>query len=182
MDTKPVQIATARGVGALWILGLLLLQSACSPVQTALPASSPEVEAGARPVKDGGSVETRIPIPETVEAVVESQEVEQPPAGNSKLDSALNQLLESYRQEGLAGAQTFAETRGIVLDDGCVQVEVLVVQGMVDELREAIETADGEYQGHYETLLQALVPLTALESLAQRPDVEMIRLPRRAGP
>lgn len=182
MDIDSVWVGIVRELGALWFLGILILQSACTPVQTAIPESPLTVETGARSVKDDRAVETTIPIPATVEAVVELQETERPPAGNPKLDSALNQLLEACRQGGPAGAQAFAETRRIVLDDGRVQVEVLIVEGMVDELREAIEAAGGEYQGHYETLLQALVPLTALESLAQRPDVEMIRLPRRAGP
>ena len=161
------------------MLGVLLLQSACAPAQTALPKTPPGVDAGAHHTEDGRSIETAIPIPATLE---ESQEGEQPSAGNPKLDSTLNQLLETYRQGGLAGAQAFAETRGINLDDGRVQVEAIAVLGAVGELREAIEASGGEYQGHYETLVQALVPLAALEVLAQRPDVEMIREPRRAGP
>jgi hypothetical protein len=52
----------------------------------------------------------------------------------------------------------------------------------VRDLREAVETAGGAYQAHCEALLQALVPLDALELLAQRPDVELIRELRRVGP
>jgi hypothetical protein len=104
-----------------------------------------------------------------------------PSRGDPKLGSALNQLLEAYRQDGLAEAQTFAERRGMTLDDGRVQVEIVVGGDAVDDVRAAVETLEGEYQGHYGDLLQALVPLDALTSLAQRPDVAIIREPRRAG-
>jgi hypothetical protein len=38
----------------------------------------------------------------------------------------------------------------------------------------------GEIQGDYQGLLQALVPIDALEPLAARPDVQLIRDPWRA--
>jgi hypothetical protein len=182
MRTESVWVGITRELGALWVLGILIFQPACTPVHTVMPESPPTVEPGARPIDDDRPIEATIPIPASVEDMVESRETERPPAGNPKLDSALNQLLEAYEQGGLAGARAFAGTRGIVLGNDRVQVEVILCQGAAGDLREAVEAVGGEYQGHYETLLQALVPLTALESLAQRPDVEMIRLPRRAGP
>ena len=37
-------------------------------------------------------------------------------------------------------------------------------------------------QGHYKGLVQALVPIDALVSLAELPDVQQIREPQRAVP
>ena len=68
----------------------------------------------------------------------------------------------------------------MVLDDNCVQVEVVTSTGAMSDLITAIEAVGGEYQGHYEAMVQALVPIDALESLAQRPDVQAIREPQRA--
>ena len=103
-----------------------------------------------------------------------------PKEGNPKLGSSLNQLVEAYDRGGLAEAQAFARTRGMVLRDDRVQVEVVAAGEAMSDLIEAVEAVGGEYQGHYETLLQALVPIVALESLAERPDVQVIREPQRA--
>ncbi|MBC8445900.1 MAG: S8 family serine peptidase [Chloroflexi bacterium] len=107
---------------------------------------------------------------------------ERPSGGNPKLESSLNQLLEAYRREGLAKAQAFAETHMMVLDDDRVQVVIETTQEAMSDLKETIEALGGEYQTRYETLLQALVPIDALESLAGRPDVQRVREPRRPMP
>lgn len=103
---------------------------------------------------------------------------------NSKLDSSLNQLLEVYQHGGLAEAQAFARIHRINLNDDQVQVEMMVTEeAVILNLKEAVEAVGGEYQGHYQTLLQALVPISTLESLADRSDVQAIRQPQRpAGP
>ena len=176
MNTKPLFIAMMRYLGALLITGVSVFQSACTPTQTALPVTSQRDEAGA------SSVETVVPIARTVAPMLEEQEVERPSGGSPKLESSLNQLLEAYEQGGLVGVQAFAEMHRMVLDEGRVQVEVVVAKEAMTDLREAVEAVGGVVQGHHETLLQALVPLESLESLAQRPDVAVIREPRRAGP
>ena len=176
MGIKLVFTAMVRYLGALLIMGVLIFQSACTPAQTAPPMASQRGEAGA------SSIETVLPSTMIVATMVSPQEVERPSGGNPKLGSSLNQLLEAYQRGGLAEAQTFAEMHRMVLDDGRVQVEMVVAREAVSDLREAIEAMGGEYQGYHETLLQALVPLDALELLAGRPDVEVIREPRRAGP
>ena len=176
MGTKLVFIAMVGCLGALLIMGVLISQSGCTPAQTAPPGTSQRGEAGA------SSIETVPPMTMTVATAIALQGVERPPGGNPKLGSSLNQLLEAYQRGGPAEAQTFAEMHRMMLDDGRVQVEVVVAREAVSDLRAAIETVGGEYQGHHETLLQALVPLDALELLARRPDVEVIREPRRAEP
>lgn len=120
------------------------------------------------------------PVAAPVTTAIASHEVKRSSENNPKLDSSLNQLLDAYRSGGLAEAQTFAESHRMLLDDDRVQVEIVVAGEEISNLSEAIETAGGEYQGHYKTLLQALAPLDALESLAERADVEMIREPRKA--
>jgi hypothetical protein len=163
-------------LGTFFTMGVLLVQSACTPTQKAPPQGSQSGEVGA------GSIETAPPIIVSVATGLVPQEGERPSEGNPKLDSLLNQLLEAYRRGGINEAQTFAERYGMTLDNGRVQVEMVITGEAVSQLREAIEAVGGEYQGHYETQLQALVPLDALELLAGRPDVEVIREPRRVGP
>ncbi|MBC7264797.1 MAG: S8 family serine peptidase [Chloroflexi bacterium] len=111
---------------------------------------------------------------------VAPQEIERPDKGNPKLGSSLNQLLEAHRRGGLIEARAFAMRHGMVFHDEQVQVEVVTYKEGVGGLIDVVETMGGEYQGHYETLLQALMPLNALESLALRPDVQVIREPQRA--
>jgi len=168
--------AIVRHFDALLIMGILISQSACTPMPIASPETFREDNAGA------SSIEKTPLTTTTVAATVGPQEVEQPPRGNPKLGSSLSQLLEAYQRGGLADAQTFAEIHRMRLDDGRVQVEVVVAREGVSDLREAIEVMGGEYQGHHENLLQAWVPLDALELLAQRSDVQVIREPRRAAP
>jgi hypothetical protein len=100
--------------------------------------------------------------------------------GNSKMDSLLNQLLTVYHRGGLAETQDFAAIHGIVLEEDLVQVELMVVEETaVSDLEETIKAVGGKYQGHHQTLIQALIPIDALETLAKRSDVLAIRLPRR---
>jgi phosphoenolpyruvate-protein kinase (PTS system EI component) len=162
-------------MGMLLVMGVPIFQLACSPTQTVSPVASQGSEAGA------SSVETVPLITTTVDAVtIAPQKVERSSKGNPKLDSSLNQLLEAYRQGGTAEAQAFATMHMMVLDDNRLQVEVITSAEAMSDLIAAIEAVDGEYQSHYETVVQALVPIEALESLAQRSDVQAIREPRRA--
>jgi hypothetical protein len=47
-------------------------------------------------------------------------------------------------------------------------------------VRKAVEALGGEYQLHYKNLIQAILPISALETMAKRPDVKVIHEPRRA--
>lgn len=118
----------------------------------------------------------------TVETATDLQNQERPPTQNPKLDSSLNQLLEAHRNRGSVEAEGLAQTRRMALEDNRVQVEFIVAQETMNDLIAAIEAIGGAYQGHYQTLAQAIVPIEALESLAQRPDVQVIRNPIRAVP
>jgi len=175
MKVKLAFIATVRCMGMLLVMGVPIFQLACSPTQTVSPAAPQGSEAGA------SSVETVPLITTTVDAAtIAPQGVERPSKGNPKLDSSLNQLLEAYCQGGTAEAQAFATMHMMVLDDNRVQVEVITSAEATSDLIAAIEAVGGEYQSHYETAVLALVPIDALESLAQRSDVQSIREPQRA--
>lgn len=99
-----------------------------------------------------------------------------------KLDSTLNQLLQAYDGQDMAGARAFAESHGMVLEGQRVQVTIVTTPDAVDGLTEAIESHGGEVQGHYKGQIQALVPIEALVSVAELPEVQQIREPQRAVP
>ena len=100
--------------------------------------------------------------------------------GNPKLGSSLNRLLEAYLQGGMTEAQAFAKSRMMVLENDRVQVTLVTTEEAIGDVRGAVEAVGGVYQLHYKNLLQALVPIGELELLAQRPDIRIIREPRRA--
>ena len=117
-----------------------------------------------------------------VDDLVEVQETKSPVTTNSKLDSSLNQLLDAYRNDGMAEAQSFATTHGMVLEGDRVQVVIVTTPQAIDKLTETVISLGGEVQGHYEGHLQALVPIDSLESLAEQEDVQRIREPSRPIP
>ncbi|NIO04769.1 MAG: hypothetical protein GTN74_09195 [Proteobacteria bacterium] len=100
--------------------------------------------------------------------------------GNPKLGSSLSQLLEAYHKDGMTGARAFAERHTMTFDYSRVQVTIVTTEEAIDDVRKTVEAVGGEHQLHYKNLLQAMVPLDALESLVQRPDVLFVRGPRRA--
>jgi len=99
---------------------------------------------------------------------------------NHKLSSSLNGLFEAYQRGGMTGAEIFAKNHNIILKDDRIQVTIVTSEEAIDDVRIAVKACDGEYQLHYRTLLQAMVPVTALKILAKRPDVGSIREPQRA--
>ena len=151
-----------RGISFLLITGILLVM---------LPASS------------GAADEPTQWSTLIAESIGASTELRRSIGGNPKIESSLNQLLQMHRRDGPAKAQAFAKTRMMVTEDDLVQVvvEATAPEAMSD-LIEAVEALGGEYQCQYENLLQSLVPTEALESLAERPDVKVVRKPRRAMP
>jgi len=122
--------------------------------------------------------ETTLPVDDLVEV----EETKSPVITNPKLDSSLNQLLDAYRNNGLAEPQSFATTHGLVLEGDRVQVVIVTTPQAIDKLTETVIILGGEVQGHYEGRLQALVPIDSLESLAEQQDVQRIREPSRPIP
>jgi hypothetical protein len=131
-----------------------------------------------------GSAQTGSTSPDTVpippaETFQEGPSLVPATEENAKVDSSLTQLLAAGQRGGRASAQAYADQHLLVVDDGQVQVEILTTEEAVPDLIEAIEAAGGEYQGHFQDLMQALLPLPAIESLATRSDVVFVREPAR---
>jgi subtilisin family serine protease len=159
------------GTIRLWLLVSLI------PIIGFSPQGSPSTvnEAGSIPASQGPVEGTST----TLEVLADIQERARPSTDKTKLESSLNQLLEVHRTKGLEAAQAFATTRTVALDEDRVQVVVEGTAKTIGDLREAVEALGGEYQTHYRTLLQALVPIGALETLAELPDVRVVREPLR---
>lgn len=112
----------------------------------------------------------------------ESPQTSGPVMRYPKLDSALNQLLAAYNEQGIDGAQAVAETRGMVLEGQSVEVTIITTPAEVDRLTQAIVCLGGVVQGDYQERVEALVPLDRLASVAELPEVQQIREPQRAVP
>jgi len=102
--------------------------------------------------------------------------------GDPKLESSLNRIWEAHLQEGLAGAETFAESQNMVLKDDMVQVTIITSEDSITQIQEAVKAEGGENQLHYKNLLQTFVPIGALKTLAEWPDIQYVREPQRAIP
>ncbi len=82
-----------------------------------------------------------------------------PDKGNPKLDSQLNQLVDA---EGHGEAASFAEQSDINLVDGAVRVIIECLPGQL----EAATNAGAKLETSYDNLLQVVVPITSLTTLA----------------
>lgn len=160
----------AQGTGVRLLIGLLLT------VGLLLPGSTVVADEPVPPSGPGEPPVWQVPPAGTL---VETGEVAATSVGNPKLGASLNQLLDVHRRAGLMEAQTFATAHAMVLEDDRVQVVAVMAQEVISDVKAAVETLGGEYQLHYEGLLQALIPIDALESLAERPDVQLVREPLR---
>ena len=98
--------------------------------------------------------------------------------GNPKLDSQLNQLIQA---EKLGDAASFAEQSNIELVDGNVRVIVESLPEQVDATTKAA-SALGVVETSYGDLLQVLVPVASLTTLADAASVRFVRLPQYPVP
>jgi len=97
-----------------------------------------------------------------------------PEKGNPKLDSQLNQLVLA---ESRGEAASFAEKNNIELVDGKVRVIVECLPDQVDAAIKASSTL-GIVETSYDNLLQVVVPITSLNTLADAASIRFIRLPQ----
>jgi hypothetical protein len=94
--------------------------------------------------------------------------------GNPKLDSQLNKLVEAEEQGELI---SFAEENNIELNGNKVRVIIECVEGQLDAVSGAITENSVIVETSYKDLLQALVPVSALEKLSEEPGIRLIRMP-----
>lgn len=102
-----------------------------------------------------------------------------PDKGNPKLDSRLNQIVNAEKRGELA---TFAEQSNIKLSDGSVRVIIECLPGQLEAATQAATGAGAKIEASYENLLQALVPVASLSTLADAASIRFIRLPQQPLP
>lgn len=98
-----------------------------------------------------------------------------PGKGNPKLDSQLNQLVSAEKRGELAA---FAKQSNIELFNGDVRVIIECVPGQLEAASRAATNAGAKLEASYENLLQVVVPVTSLSSLADAESIHLIRLPQ----
>ena len=98
-----------------------------------------------------------------------------PDKGNPKLDSQLNQLVDAERR---GEAASFAAQSDIDLVDGAVRVIIECVPGQLEAATEAATNAGAKLETSYDNLLQVVVPITSLTTLADAVSIHFIRLPQ----
>ena len=103
-----------------------------------------------------------------------------PPFKNPIMVSALAELADLHKRAMPAEARSFAAMRHITMGDDGDVVQVVLVMG--DERQSLSGQTNIEIEARYKNLVEARVPLSELESLADDPAVEYIRLPLRPHP
>ena len=166
-----MSIFSRSGLVSLLMIAILVL------INTSGGAAAPPP-----PDDPAGAVFETVKLPPEALSLSDGLAADARASGNPKLGSSLNQLVEAHRREGLAEAQAYATSHGMVLQDGRVQVKIVTTEQAIGDVRDAVEAVGGKYQTHYQNLLQTLVPVGELEALAERPDVQIIREPQRAIP
>jgi hypothetical protein len=89
-----------------------------------------------------------------------------------KLEALLQKLIEVYSKGG--DVESFAETNGIFYKEE----KVRVVIELVNEQADIPEGYGVIIEKRYKNMVQALVPINNLESLAESPLVRFIRIPK----
>ncbi len=98
-----------------------------------------------------------------------------PDKGNPKLDSQLNQLVDAERR---GEAASFAEQSDIELIAGAVRVIIECLPGQLEAATESATNAGAKLETSYDNLLQVVVPITRLSTLADAASIHSIRLPQ----
>jgi hypothetical protein len=101
-----------------------------------------------------------------------------PPKGNPKLESSLSELIAAYQEEGMFQATSFARRRGLALQRDQVRVVLVAENENTAWANQAVELAGGQAETSYRNLVRALVPISALEGLAQTSGIRFVRPPR----
>ena len=101
-----------------------------------------------------------------------------PDKGNPKLDSQLNQLVSAEKR---GEAASFAEQSNIELVEGNVRVIVECLPDQIDAAVKAV-SALGVVETSYRDLVQVVVPITSLTTLADAESIRFIRLPQYPSP
>ena len=101
------------------------------------------------------------------------------PLKRAKLDSQLAAVALDKRRSGVAAALDRAEKRSLDVEGSAVRVVVVAKRGKADEALASVASAGGEITGSHASLVEALVPVSALETLAGDASVARVRPPLR---
>jgi hypothetical protein len=101
---------------------------------------------------------------------------------SDKMSGELTLLSRAAQQGGPDAAIATAHSRDIETKGGKVQVVVQTDASDRSGARDAIKGAGGDIQGEYEDLVQALVPVTSLEQIANDSDVSYVSRPAHGVP
>ncbi|MFQ6059550.1 MAG: S8 family serine peptidase, partial [Anaerolineae bacterium] len=118
----------------------------------------------------------------SVSASEGADRIERLAKGHPKLESVLSQLAAAQREGGLAQAARLARSQGLTLKGDAVRVVVEARSGKVASAVRAVEAQGGRVETTYKDLVQALVPLPALEPLADLEAVRWVRRPWQPQP
>lgn len=109
------------------------------------------------------------------QSVMDVSPSELPDKGNPKLDSQLNQLVIAEARGEVA---EFAENHGIELVNGDVRVIIECLPGQLETASLEMANAGARIETSHDNLLQVIVPITSLDSLAEASSIRFIRLPQ----
>ena len=109
---------------------------------------------------------------------------------NQKLDSALNQLVQTFAEDGIDRASAFAGKNRIIMRNNLVEVSIELnknrERGTLDEkytvVNRQISAACGNVKGYSQGFLVAHIPLEVLEKVASLPEIKIITVPERLKP
>ena len=99
---------------------------------------------------------------------------EEPDKVNPNLDGNLNQLI---RAEERGEAEEFAKSSDIELIDDGVKVIIHCLPDQIEVAVESVINVGANQVKSRDNLIQAVVPITSLNSLAEAPGISFIRLP-----
>ena len=99
-----------------------------------------------------------------------------------KLDSQLAAVIQSDSDRGPETALAEARGRGLDVVDNRIRVVIESVPGSGAGARAAASAAGGEVEAEYANLIQAVLPIQALERVAGDADVRYVRPPFHAEP
>ena len=109
---------------------------------------------------------------------------------NPKLSSSMNQLLSAYQFGGEPRMNAFAKETSKELNNDLIQVVIVVsadphepiAEELLENLKLRILEVGGEFELDFHNLLQVLLPVQALEEVANWPETKFIREPFRPHP
>lgn len=109
-----------------------------------------------------------------------------PEKGHPKMESALYRMMKVYLTRGMEQAKEFAKQRLIDMDKDHVRVVLETqptgtseteIKGATSSVKSEVENLGGMVETSYRQLVQSIVPLDALQNLADMPSVRFIRRP-----